>query len=236
MKPKMRDHYHSHRLSFWLKLIPGLHQPTPDDDAVDIDGGIYLRHHLLVDHENPSSYDGIVRQIALKFLQPAPTAPSPSVQIQKQLKPQQATQSSDILLPHLKQSSKTSSNSIKQNDDIYKETISISGVSVVQNSPNNKTNSPASMTRNKNQNYSNTNQGDSYINQSDSYTTALSVTIAIGCSLLVLNMLIFAGVYYQLERAKKRENSSERLTVDKPNTLTRSSGHTHHHHLHSLEV
>lgn len=234
MKPKVRDHYHSHRLSFWLKLIPGLHQPTPDDEAVDIDGGIYLRHHLLVDHENPSSYDGIVRQIALKFLQPAPTAPSPSVQIQKQLKPQQTTQSSNT--SHLKQSSKTSSssNSIKQNDDIYKEKLSVSGVSVVQNSSNNKTYSPESMTRN--QNDSNTNQNDSNTNQSDTYTTALSVTIAIGCSLLVLNMLIFAGVYYQLERSKKRENSSEGLTVDKSNTLTRSAGHAHHHHFHSLEV
>lgn len=29
------------------------------------------------------------------------------------------------------------------------------------------------------------------------YSTALSVTIAIGCSLLILNVLIFAGVYYQ---------------------------------------
>ncbi len=29
------------------------------------------------------------------------------------------------------------------------------------------------------------------------YSTALSVTIAIGCSLLVLNVLIFAAVYYQ---------------------------------------
>ena len=29
------------------------------------------------------------------------------------------------------------------------------------------------------------------------YSTALSVTIAIGCSLLVLNILIFAAVYYQ---------------------------------------
>ena len=29
------------------------------------------------------------------------------------------------------------------------------------------------------------------------YSTALSVTIAIGCTLLVLNVLIFAAVYYQ---------------------------------------
>lgn len=32
------------------------------------------------------------------------------------------------------------------------------------------------------------------------YSTALSVTIAVGCSLLLLNILIFAGVYYQRDK------------------------------------
>ena len=34
------------------------------------------------------------------------------------------------------------------------------------------------------------------------YSTALSVTVAIGCSLLILNILIFAGVYYQRDKSK----------------------------------
>ncbi|CAG7834388.1 unnamed protein product [Allacma fusca] len=38
------------------------------------------------------------------------------------------------------------------------------------------------------------------------YSTALSVTIAIGCSLLILNILIFAAFYYQRD---KRRSSSE---------------------------
>ncbi|XP_045453566.1 neuroligin-4, Y-linked [Melitaea cinxia] len=41
------------------------------------------------------------------------------------------------------------------------------------------------------------------------YSTALSVTIAIGCSLLILNVLIFAGVYYQ--RDKTRMNGQDHL-------------------------
>ncbi|CAG2118250.1 unnamed protein product, partial [Medioppia subpectinata] len=49
MKPKVRDHYHSHRLSFWLHLIPKLHRPGGDED-------LYLRHHLLLDHDNQQSY------------------------------------------------------------------------------------------------------------------------------------------------------------------------------------
>ncbi|CAG9768916.1 unnamed protein product [Ceutorhynchus assimilis] len=39
-----------------------------------------------------------------------------------------------------------------------------------------------------------------------SYTAALGVTVGVGCLLLVLNMLIFAGIYYQRERDRRRQN------------------------------
>ena len=42
------------------------------------------------------------------------------------------------------------------------------------------------------------------------YSTALGVTIAIGCSLLVLNMLIFAGVYYQRDRTRMEVKSLQK--------------------------
>lgn len=41
-----------------------------------------------------------------------------------------------------------------------------------------------------------------------SYTAALGVTVGVGCLLLMLNMLIFAGIYYQRERDKRRQNQS----------------------------
>lgn len=41
------------------------------------------------------------------------------------------------------------------------------------------------------------------------YSTALSVTIAIGCSLLILNVLIFAGVYYQRDKTRMNENGGQ---------------------------
>lgn len=55
------------------------------------------------------------------------------------------------------------------------------------------------MTFNKN----NANEGNasfSMIVQSGNYSTALSLTIAIGCSLLILNVLVFAGIFYQKDR------------------------------------
>ena len=40
------------------------------------------------------------------------------------------------------------------------------------------------------------------------YSTALSVTIAIGCSLLVLNILIFTAVYYQRDRSRHSQSDT----------------------------
>ena len=35
------------------------------------------------------------------------------------------------------------------------------------------------------------------------YSTILSVTVAVGCALLVLNILIFAGIYHQRDKQKR---------------------------------
>lgn len=43
-----------------------------------------------------------------------------------------------------------------------------------------------------------------------SYTTALGVTVGVGCLLLVLNMLIFAGIYYQRDRDRRRKQRISR--------------------------
>lgn len=53
MKPRVRDHYHAHRLSYWLNLIPRLHTSG--------DANVSVEHHKLKDHDNANLYDGIVR-------------------------------------------------------------------------------------------------------------------------------------------------------------------------------
>ncbi|CAL1267457.1 unnamed protein product [Larinioides sclopetarius] len=63
MKPRLRDHYHAHRLSFWLNLIPTLHRSAAAETTA--------RHHQLEDHDNPLTYDGIFRQRPLKELHPS---------------------------------------------------------------------------------------------------------------------------------------------------------------------
>lgn len=44
-----------------------------------------------------------------------------------------------------------------------------------------------------------------------SYTTALTVTIAVGCFLLLLNILIFAGIYHQRDKGRSKKKKKEEL-------------------------
>lgn len=43
-----------------------------------------------------------------------------------------------------------------------------------------------------------------------SYAAALAITIGVGCLLLLLNMIIFAGIYYQKGRDRKHKKRSSR--------------------------
>ncbi len=185
MKPKVRDHYHSHRLSFWLHLIPRLHKPGEED--------IYLRHHLLQDHENPSSYDGIVRQIAFKFLQPLPTAPPKYI------------------------NNNNNNNSSTKFSKLNSQPITTPKTYILNTEPtitslNNKNNNKTTAT--------------AIVMNENNYTTALTVTIVIGCSLLFLNILIFAGIYYQLNSSKhKRKKKIQNFDVS-----MRSFKNSYHKH------
>lgn len=65
------------------------------------------------------------------------------------------------------------------------------------------------------------------------YSTALSVTIAIGCSLLILNVLIFAGVYYQRDKNQHHCPKKRQENGQMPNNIcgeleTKTSTERHH--------
>nr|XP_053654641.1 neuroligin-2-like [Cherax quadricarinatus] len=52
LKPRVKDHYRSHQLSFWLQLIPQLHLAGKDAPEA---------HHHLENHNDWNSYRGYVR-------------------------------------------------------------------------------------------------------------------------------------------------------------------------------
>ncbi|XP_031636263.1 neuroligin-4, Y-linked isoform X2 [Contarinia nasturtii] len=70
------------------------------------------------------------------------------------------------------------------------------------------------------------------------YSTALSVTIAIGCSLLILNVLIFAGVYYQRDKTRLEVKSLQKQYQQRSGILHQQPPfdpikHAHYHMNHS---
>ena len=201
MKPKVRDHYHSHSLSLWLHLIQHQHRPGDED--------VYLRHHLLKDHENPNTYDGVVRQIAFKFLQPLPT-PLFDDGLSSLSGGKRLTTVASLFNKNV-----NDDNSVLNHD-------SVGGISVIDDTKTVDKNSTATaLSTNGSEN---------------GYATALSVTIAIGCSLLILNMLIFAGVYYQLDRnAKNRGPESTTTPKRSAISIASAAGHNHLHHHHNAD-
>nr|XP_014288244.1 neuroligin-2-like [Halyomorpha halys] len=142
LKPKLKNHYRAHRLSFWLNLVPDLHKPGGDD--------VPPSHHLLHDEVKGQG------PITTSKHGPDPTA---SVGF-----------------------------------DIYPSVLADHNSSLAQ--PPLVVVAPSSSER------GNHDQEDGFT----AYSTALSAIIAIGCSLLLLNALVFAGVYY---RRDKRQAQNE---------------------------
>ncbi|KAG7304569.1 hypothetical protein JYU34_011520 [Plutella xylostella] len=62
------------------------------------------------------------------------------------------------------------------------------------------------------------------------YSTALSVTIAIGCSLLILNVLIFAGVYYQRDKTRLQVKALQQQQKRSHNSTFDSVSSKHPHY------
>lgn len=220
-KPKLKNHYRAHRLSFWLNLIPDLHKPGNDD--------VPLSHHEL---ENDDITD-----------QPKST-----------------------VKPLISQRDKMNGTGVA-NGTNYSATLLFNFTSSLRSNrngtsehPMNSNNNLANKTPN---NRMNVNQIDHDLYDESSttnpptedgfaaYSTALSVTIAIGCSLLILNVLIFAGVYYQRDKTrlneptrvikKRNENGQmpnnicgdlETLTIHSKNDPSTILGH--HHSMHQM--
>ncbi|KAL1140301.1 hypothetical protein AAG570_000233, partial [Ranatra chinensis] len=138
IKPKLKNHYRAHRLSFWLNLVPDLHKPGGDD--------VPSSHHLL--------HDDIKHQVVATSSPKRVADPTVSVSY-----------------------------------EVYPSVMAEHNSSLVQ--PPLVVVAPSSSERG---------HGDQQDDGFTAYSTALSATIAIGCSLLVLNALVFAGVYYRRDK------------------------------------
>lgn len=170
----MKTHYRAHRLSFWLNLVPDLHRPGGDD--------VPLSHHMLEDGNDhaigPGGGDINVR------------LPGSSDGVAVSKKPPSETTS-------------TSSSAAQAGGKMDTASANTSGNTVVT--------SQSILPSNSDRNVDDASSAAAAASASPpqqpedgfaAYSTALSVTIAIGCSLLILNVLIFAGVYYQRDKTR----------------------------------
>ncbi|EDV93359.1 GH19264, partial [Drosophila grimshawi] len=169
-KPKLKNHYRAHRLSFWLNLIPDLHKPGGDN--------VPASHHQL--HDDDELDNNIASDASVKPLNPSYTSRGANAAAMGNY-----TIFTNQVFSLLNLSSPSSS--LQRNgtrygngkiypDDMLDADHAGGAASASQDN-------------------------DGFA----AYSTALSVTIAIGCSLLILNVLIFAGVYYQRDKTRLSE-------------------------------
>lgn len=197
MKPKIKEHFHNHRLSYWLHLLPHLQRQAdpllaqamanslltgqPDSQLSveqqqhvnELQQLFYLRYHLLLDHERADTYDGIVRPLNFK------------------LRSARLNSAVSAGTAHLKAQSLATINDFL---NIRNSTGQQTSVTSAQRKLSGGLQLPASKL--------DANNSTSLISLAER-SPYLIVTIALGCGLLLLNLAIFAAVYRQLHRRTK---------------------------------
>ncbi|PSN57489.1 hypothetical protein C0J52_08031 [Blattella germanica] len=190
-KPKVKTHYRAHRLSFWLNLVPDLHRPGGDD--------VPLSHHMLEDDNDHAigpggggvTFDGRVR--------PPGLSEGPSV---SKKPPSESTSTSSSAA----QGKVEAAPAANASGNIAVTSQSLLPSDSERNNADDASSAAAAASASPPQQ-----PEDGFA----AYSTALSVTIAIGCSLLILNVLIFAGVYYQRDKTRLHQEGGVQVGVGK---------------------
>lgn len=214
------DHYLAHRLSYWFNLLPQLHKP-----------GSGAEHHLLDSHNNPLSYEGVVRSgdlsapIAFDTYFSAEGAGGLMGQLlEASSNSGGGGSSSAIDGSHHHQASSTFNQSRKLGGASNSSSSSSDGHHG-GGRPGGKHSASSQDLKSRGLGDSSSGGGEgnasfSMIVQSGNYSAALSLIIAIGVSLLVLNLLVFAGILYKkgknrLETKLESKKSMSLLTTSK---------------------
>lgn len=181
LKPKMKSHYRGHKMAVWLNLIPQLHRPGDDD--------VSMRHHHFRergDHYYAGAKSCFSREKSqFSWLIYIYILVNESLSFLLFSGPVRDEWYTPLPLTGTTRtsSSSTTACSTSTGDDSIIEDIT----PILDDSEDDA----ELLQRLASRHYYST-------------TTALAITVGVGCILLVLNMLIFAGIYYQRDRDKKR--------------------------------
>ena len=182
----MRDHYRSQKMALWLNLVPDLQSAA---------AASYGRNNPKKD---PAASSGSNPNDGSSELY--------DYRLYSELLP---------FVPKLKNVEAVSYETTPASSEVLDHGRSNRSASDGHDNINNNNLDPAVRTsmdgKSKNESLTNVQtSSDTFSN----YSTALSVTIAIGCSLLVLNVLIFTAVYYQRDRNRDRNNKLDNNLVN----------------------
>ncbi|XP_053958025.1 uncharacterized protein LOC128863106 [Anastrepha ludens] len=205
-KAEVQSHYRGHKLSMWLNLIPQLHKHSNINDQS-------MRHHQFPeDVSNRDLYEGVVRP-------------------QIQTKPPDDEDKIVVRTPKSTAPTMVVNNNTKTGGNALAGTVTTEcnpdGTVYVNVGDNPTTQQPVA-SDNRSMVEGGTQQKDLATastgiignlemfrrlsgKQFPSYTTALIATVAVGCFLLTLNILIFAGIYHQREKRARDAKTKEEL-------------------------
>ncbi|XP_049537594.1 neuroligin-4, Y-linked [Anopheles darlingi] len=186
-KPKLKNHYRAHRLSFWLNLVPDLHKPGADD----VPGA----HHLLEPDDEEPAAPVLPTVKPLNPPQRDPLAANYSL-FTTQVFSLLNFSTYGILPNGTRIQGFMPGNQQHHHRPVLPVTAESSEGADDSDGGGGGNNAGGGMSSSSSS--SSSSQEDGFA----AYSTALSVTIAIGCSLLILNVLIFAGVYYQRDKTR----------------------------------
>ncbi|KAH8251364.1 hypothetical protein KR032_009759, partial [Drosophila birchii] len=210
-KANIQSHYRGHKLSMWLNLIPQLHRHFNINDQS-------MRHHQFQDDmNNRDLYEGVVRPqlqtkpvdddhilIMQKSRTTTTTPPPPPPQKVS------STNATQALNPMATGATTTTECGIDG-------AMSVSELTTTQAPKDNRTGVTRVETQKDLATASTGIIGNLELlrrlsgKQFQSYTTALIATVAVGCFLLILNVLIFAGIYHQREKRARDAKTKEEL-------------------------
>ncbi|XP_029408171.2 neuroligin 4-like [Bactrocera dorsalis] len=178
MKPRIKNHFRAHQLSIWLRLIPELHRAGMED--------VITRHNLFKNHDDMNLYEGPVK--------PDPFASTRLLLIDDALL-RKAGRGGNLTGSYI--SGVLGVTTVEPN--MFTTCIPVGGnYTPGAGAATSGAFAPNTLANSSTDSLSSGFEAAGYA----AYSTALSVTIAIGCSLLILNVLIFAGVYYQRDKTR----------------------------------
>lgn len=171
---------------------------------------LFRQHHLLLDYENVKSFDGVVRSTGV-YNGTMGKQMSSSTTI---------TTASGTSMDN--NSSSSSSSSTHRNEQINSFANSTNSIGVSHNTTLNGNVNHDYINGSSEHNVIQVQQSVSRFETENSrflsggdYSNALLITIGIGCALLLFNVVIFAALYYQLDKNRKLVASQQKALDNK---------------------